>query len=113
MKLEFKYDSKLKEIISTSLKGKRFYPYTNMKEEAKERGIWLVKDAGVYVMPSVKTEGKPPVVYAEGFGPDCEYLGGDDFVEFVELSPEQVFKVCVKGASIHVLLTDTQIEVGV
>ena len=111
MKLEFKYDSKLKEIINTSLKGKRFYPYT--EEEAKEKGIWLVKDEGVYVMPSVKIEGKPPVVYAEGFGPDCEYTGGDDFVEFVELSPEQVSKVFSKRASIHVLLTDTQIKVGV
>ena len=111
MKFEFKSDLKLKKIISTSLKGKRFYPYT--KEEATERGIWLVKDEGVYVMPSVKIEGKPPVVYAEGFGPDCEYIGGDDFVEFVELSAAQVSKLFSKDASLHVLLTETKIEVGV
>tara|TARA_R110002020_G_scaffold79165_7_gene198687 strand:- start:1450 stop:1788 length:339 start_codon:yes stop_codon:yes gene_type:complete len=112
MVFEFKSTETLKDIVKISLKGERFYPYSP-SEVTTEEGIWLVKDEGVYVMPSIQIEGKPPVVYAEGFGADCEYIGGDDYAEFVSLSAGQIERLLVKNASLLIQLTDTEIKVGV
>jgi hypothetical protein len=58
------------------------------EEKKGKPGLWLVKDAGIYLMsngsPAMKIDNN--VTYAEGYGPDADYgdirdaAGGDDFV---------------------------------
>jgi hypothetical protein len=61
------------------------------------KGLWLVGDQGVYLMPNTEHAGKPNVVYAKECDPTKlnfdkwwqakrASFGGDDGVEFISLS---------------------------
>ena len=65
-------------------------------EQVTGKGLWLVGDDGVYLMPNTQCEGKPNVVYArecdptklefdEWWGVKQDTFGGDDGVEFISI----------------------------
>ena len=77
-------------------------------------GFWLVKDAGVYLLPNGDRTRHEPV-YAEGLGPDAGYdriravAGGDDFCEFVPLAwadwtEEAVRRDPLRDAATHLVV---------
>ena len=101
----------------------RRIPYT--QDTTDEYGLWLVKDEGIYVMsPSDESDvvsQKPfkcHVIYARGYSPrvkDCwdkcrDAVGGDDFAEWIPLSPEQMMRVRRNG-ELDIRLTETEISV--
>lgn len=96
-------------------------PYTN--EETDEKFLYLVKDAGVYLMAGTGerqlrtekeiSEGKSKcvVIYAEGCGPNDGHIGGDDFAETIpfgdwreRLTPESELRITVTATSITIKL---------
>ena len=119
----------LKKIVKHSMENERRYPYTQNK--AKEHGLWLVKDEGIYLMPSTdvklrddKREGRLLVVYARGYKPtesnkytllDKTYaFSRDDFAEFIPLKPKAIKNILdYDNPSIKIGLSDTQIEISV
>jgi len=119
----------LKKIVKHSMENERRYPYTQNK--AKEHGLWLVKDEGIYLMPSTdvklrddKREGHLLVVYARGYKPtesnkdtlwDKTYaFSRDDFAEFIPLKPKAIKNILdYDNPSIKIGLSDTQIEISV
>lgn len=90
--------------------------------ESNEPTLLFVKDEGIYIMTSAKMEKMPEdkshVVYAEGYSPDVpdcwdkcrDAVGGDDFVETIELTPE-LEKVILHGADLVIDITPTQFSV--
>ena len=111
----------LKTILKHSMENKGYYPYT--KETTKEQGLRLVKDEGVYLMPSTNVPLKDPiredrllVVYAIGYGPTewekCREFSGDDFVEFIPIKPEGIKLILEHDyPSIKIGLSKTQISI--
>lgn len=85
--------------------------------------IWLVKDAGIYLMTSAKMDSHPQdfshVCYAEGFNPEspncwekCRAaVGGDDFVESFKFD-NQLKKALEEGADIHIRINKTSFTVN-
>jgi hypothetical protein len=72
-------------------------------EQVTGKGLWLVGDDGVYLMPNTKCEGVPNVVYArecdptklefdEWWGVKQDTFGGDDGVEFIGI--EEIDRLC-------------------
>jgi len=106
MKFQFKGGTKLQDVVRTCILGGCRLPYG--QGETKEKGVWLVKDEGVYLMPANGEESEP--CYADGWGEDT-YIGGNDFAEFIPLSREQISRILIKKGSIDLTLTDTQITV--
>jgi hypothetical protein len=80
-------------------------------------GLWLVHDAGIYLMsngmnPHLPNPNRPEsslVIYAKGYGPDV-HVPGDDYVEFLELA---IFEGAIKdGCDLIVIsLTGTHMDV--
>lgn len=64
-------------------------------ESSSSPALWWVKDQGTYLMSNGLPQPKPNVTYAEGYGPDCDYMalretcGGDDFVEVL---PDEILE---------------------
>jgi len=106
MKFTFKNDHKLRAVARTALKGRHKLPYG--QDLAERKGVWLVKDEGVYVMPANGVKRRP--CYAEGFGEDA-WFGGDDFAEFIPLSDEQIDRIVHGSMKLDIMLTDTSIKV--
>lgn len=108
-KLVFKNDktNTLSKMMEWSNDRPRRIPYT--KEYTDKHGLVLVKDEGIYLMsPSddkfVCSDGVVnTVVYARGYKPTkanrdtlwdkTHAVSGDDFAEFIELTPEQSTRV--------------------
>ena len=93
MKLHFPWPdvAKLLDEVRAARTAKPLY------EQVTGKGLWLVGDSGVYLMPNTEHEGKPNVVYAKECDPTkCEFdewwsvkratFGGDDGVEFISLA---------------------------
>jgi len=106
MNFQFKGGAKLQDVVRTCILGDCRLPYGQGK--TKDKGIWLVKDEGVYLIPANQEKANP--CYAEGWGEDT-YIGGDDFAEFIPLSREQISRILIKNGSLGLTLTDTQITV--
>jgi hypothetical protein len=82
------------------------------------KGLWLVGDDGVYLMPNTKCEGKPSVVYARECDPTKlgfdewwsvkrASFGGDDGVEFIGLKEIDGLLIPAKrGAEAMALIVD-------
>ena len=71
--------------------------------QPREPALMLVKDEGIYLMSPFTSKDAPEsarlkdgkrmaVVYAEDYGPDCDYIGGDDFGENVEGLPALILQ---------------------
>ena len=96
-----------------------------LKNPVIPKGLWLVKDQGVYLMSNGEMEaGKTPtseglIVYANGFNPEVEpdcfgkaryHLGGDDFVEAIDLDQIEEVLNCRKEG--YLMIEVTEIEIG-
>ena len=117
--LKFKSSESLKTLAEQTLKTTFFKkPYTN--ETTKEKGLWLVKDEGIYLMKAFAVSEKDmPIVYAESFDPykdedvwdrSVDAVGGDDFAVFLPFS-EAGLNLMKKGVDTCVEYTDKYIEV--
>ena len=127
-KLVFKNDkaNTLVKMMEWSNDRPRRIPYT--KEYTDKRGLVLVKDEGIYLMsPSddnfVSSDGHVnTVVYARGYKPTkanretlwnkTHAVSGDDFAEFINLTPDQITRV-MKGFPIEIALTSTTFSIAV
>jgi hypothetical protein len=97
--------------------NKRKLPY--VQEETKNQGFWLVKDEGIYLMSPTEERFKE-VVYARGYKPTkanrdtlwekTHQVSGDDFAEFITLSPDMVRNV-LNGGTITIELNETEMAV--
>ena len=121
-KLTFKSSEGLQTLAEQTLKTTFFkMPYTN--ETTKEKGLWLVKDEGIYLMKAfaqpAKSEKDMPIVYAESFDPykdedvwdrSVDAVGGDDFAQFLPFTTMGL-NLMKKGVDTHIEVTDKYIEV--
>ena len=89
MKIKFRTSKALRQVCMTAFQNGLKLPYG--QGPANDRGIWLVNDAGVYVMPA-NSKGKPEhIAYAQGFRK--EGIFGDDFAEFIPLTISQLDRI--------------------
>jgi hypothetical protein len=83
--------------------------------------IWLVKDWGIYLMTSAKTEFPKDtnhVCYAEGYEPDApdsyercrDAAGGNDFVQSIPF-PEDMQQCLREGADIEIEISAETFEI--
>ena len=114
----------LAKMMEHSNANKRRLPY--VQDETKDEGLWLVKDEGIYLMSPTKenfVDGKGvinTVVYARGYKPTKEnrdtlwekthQVSGDDFAEFITLSPNMIRNV-LNGGTITIELNETEMTV--
>ena len=123
--LKFKSNDNLRKLAQQTLKAKKFkLPYTN--ETTSKKGVYLVKDDGIYLMNAFSlAKGKTPstegfTVYAEGYDPstnenvweDSYLVSGDDFGEFLEMTPVMLASVH-NGSDITIVLSTATIEMKV
>jgi len=123
-KLTFKSSEALKRLASGTLQANKFrIPYSD--KHTDEKGVLFVKDDGIYVM-NAYAGGIPPnklgtVAYAKGFDPNKDKnvwdksrdaVGGDDFGEFIRLSPNQLIRLEM-GHDLELEVSPTTIEVRV
>ena len=117
--LKFKSSEGLKTLANQTLNTTFFRkPYTN--ETTKEKGLWLVKDEGIYLMKAFATSEKDmPIIYAESFDPSKDddvwnrsvsAVGGDDFAEFLPFTTMGL-QLMKKGVDVNIKCTETFIEV--
>ena len=94
----------LEKLLTWARKNDAVYPYTHEPVVDDERGLWLVKDQGIYLMSASnsdgkglnKDDGKPVVTFARGYNPQYENINDlwdktyavsrDDFAEFIPLN---------------------------
>ena len=119
--LNFRSNSTLVELAKLTKENKVFnQPYTN--ETTKEKGFYLVKDEGIYLMNAFNTRSgnNNHVIYARGYNPNtldrdlvwekAHYVSADDFAEFIPLSSKAI-DFLIDGGDIKVKLTDKDITV--
>ena len=117
--LNFESNASLRNLAKETLKAKKFLiPYS--QETTDKPSFELVKDSGIYVMNSYDRGGEENLVcYAANFNPeendnyyqDCKNaVGGDDFVESIPLTIEQLVRL-EKGGNLTIVLTETTLEV--
>ena len=116
--LKFKSSEDLKILASQTLNTTFFRkPYTN--KTTKEKGLWLVKDEGIYLMKAFATKKDMPIIYAESFDPSNDddvwdrsviAVGGDDFAEFLPFTTMGL-QLMKKGVDVNIKCTETFIEV--
>ena len=107
----------LAKMMEHSNANKRKLPY--VQDETKDQGLWLVKDEGIYLMSPTEKRFKE-VVFARGYKPTKEnrdtlwekthQVSGDDFAEFITLSPNMVRNV-LNGGPITMALNETEMAV--
>tara|TARA_R100000541_G_scaffold57917_2_gene68440 strand:+ start:390 stop:821 length:432 start_codon:yes stop_codon:yes gene_type:complete len=96
-------------------------PYT--EEITREKGFWLVKDHGIYLMQGFlenKNNPKNIVSYANGYNPNqntldelwnkCHDFSSDDFGEWIPITDDSLFEIEQKKANFEIKLTETTIE---
>lgn len=114
MKLIFKA-STLQPLLEVTAKAKTFrIPYEGDKTGNKPT-LWLVKDAGIYLMPSTKENltfplDKKFIAYANGNGPTT-FKGGDDYVETVPFD-EDLQKFVRDGYDMFINITARNMSIG-
>ena len=107
MKLKFKTSKALRQVCMTAFQNDLKLPYG--QGPANARGIWLVNDAGVYIMPA-NSKGKPEhIAYAQGFRRDGIF--GDDFAEFIPLSINQLDRIINGCKPLEIELNDDSMRV--
>ena len=121
-KLIFKSDDALKKLAVGTCKHDRFnIPYT--RETDNEKSFLLVKDDGLYLIPSFSLKKGTPTsenvtVYAEGYDPktnpdcwdDCYRVSPDDFAERIPLNAKMLLNLS-RGGDLIIYLSDTEIRV--
>ena len=118
-KLIFKSSEDFKTLADKTL-NTMFFKIPYSKKTTKEKGLWLVKDEGIYLMKAFVGSEKEenPIIYAEGFDPNknknvwqksYSAVGGDDFAEFLPFTIEAL-QMIKKGVDIDVKCTKNTIE---
>jgi len=109
MKLKFRTSKALRQVCMTAFQNGLKLPYG--QGPASDRGILLVNDAGVYVMPA-NSNGKPKhIAYAQGFRHDGIF--GDDFAEFIPLTISQLDRLINGQKALEIELNDDSMRVTV
>jgi len=121
--LNFRSNKELKSLARETLSSKVFHqPYT--KETTEQRGIFLVKDEGIYLMDAYAD--KHPnsynkrVIYASGYNPKYDKhddlwertheVSGDDFGEFIPMDEDALIRL-IRGGDLTIKLSPTELEV--
>ena len=120
-KLNFKSNKTLRSLAKETLNADKF-KIAFSKETTSQKGFWLVKDEGIYLMNSYlkKPSSTNKVVYASGYNPKYDKhddlwertykVSGDDFAENLPFEEEALMRIA-SGGDITINLSDTQIEV--
>ncbi len=121
--LTFNSNKNLKSLARETLSSNEFHqPYT--KETTTEKGIFLVKDEGIYIMDAYADKHPDSynrrVIYASGYNPKHDKYGDlwdrtyavsrDDFGEFVPMDNDALIRI-MRGGKITIKLTPTMLEV--
>jgi len=121
--LTFNSNKNLKSLARETLSSKVFHqPYT--QETTEQRGIFLVKDEGIYIMDAYADKHPDSynrrVIYASGYNPKHDKYGDlwdrtyavsrDDFGEFVPMDDDALIRI-MRGGKITIKLTPTMLEV--
>ena len=107
MKFKFNTSKSLREVCKTAFQNGLKLPYG--QGPADDRGVWLVNDAGVYLMPA-NSKGKPKhIAYAQGF--KNEGLYGDDFAEFIPLSISQLERIINYNRPLYIEVSEDSLRV--
>ena len=121
--LTFNSNKELKSLARETLSSNEFrQPYT--KETTTEKGIFLVKDEGIYIMDAYADKHPDSynrrVIYASGYNPKHDKYGDlwdrtyavsrDDFGEFVPMDDDALIRI-IRGGKITIKLTPTMLEV--
>jgi len=121
--LTFNSNKNLKSLARETLSSKVFHqPYT--QETTEQRGIFLVKDEGIYIMDAYADKHPDSynrrVIYASGYNPKHDKYGDlwdrtyavsrDDFGEFVPMDEDALIRI-MRGGKITIKLTPTMLEV--
>ena len=119
-KLTFKNDkaNTLAQMLKWANGHPRRIPYATTITNSQ--GLWLVKDEGIYLM-SPTDEKFRTVVYARGYKPTktnrdtlwdkTHNVSGEDLLEFVTLTADQVARV-LDGGGITIKLNATTLEIA-
>lgn len=120
-KLNFKSNKTLRSLAKETLNADKF-KIAYSKETTSQKGFWLVKDEGIYLMNSYlkKPSSTNKVVYASGYNPKHDkhndlwertyQVSADDFAENLPFEEEALMRIA-SGGDITINLSDTQIEV--
>lgn len=119
-KLKFKDTKGFQRMMRWMREHPRKIPYENATTDGF--GVWLVKDDGIYIMaPSEQRDMDGEgvhVIYAKGYDRDQDDIwdktyavSGDDFVEFIPLTPEQVSRLEHKGGDLDIGISETALEI--
>ena len=123
-KLKFKSNKTLRSLAKETLNADTF-KVAYKKETTDQKGFFLVKDEGIYLMNSyVNKDGERKnvnnVVYASGYNPkhdkhndlwDRTYeVSRDDFAENLPFEEEALIRIA-SGGDITINLSETQMEV--
>jgi len=116
-KLTFSSSKGLRNLAKKTLESKKFrIPYSS--KTTIKKSFDFVKDEGIYIMNSYSNKnGKNDVVYARGFNPktnddcweDSRYaVGGDDFVESITMSRQQLERIS-RGGKLEIFINEETI----
>ena len=123
-KLKFKSNKTLRSLAKETLNADKF-KIAYMKETTDQKGFFLVKDEGIYLMNSyVNKDGERKnvnsVVYASGYNPKYDKhndlwertyeVSRDDFGESIPFEEEALMRMA-SGGNVTINLSETQIEV--
>jgi hypothetical protein len=123
-KLKFKSNKTLRSLAKETLNADTF-KIAYKKETTDQKGFFLVKDEGIYLMNSyVNKDGERKnvnsVVYAQRFNPKYDLKGDlwdrtyevsrDDFAENIPFEEEALMRIA-SGGDITINLSETQMEV--
>ena len=123
-KLKFKSNKTLRSLAKETLNADTF-KIAYKKETTDQKGFFLVKDEGIYLMCSYvnkdgERENVNSVVYASGYNPkhdkhndlwDRTYeVSRDDFAENLPFEEEALIRIA-SGGDITINLSETQMEV--
>jgi hypothetical protein len=123
-KLKFKSNKTLRSLAKETLNADTF-KIAYKKETTDQKGFFLVKDEGIYLMNSyVNKDGERKnvnsVVYAQRFNPKYDLKGDlwdrtyevsrDDFAENIPFEEEALMRIA-SGGDITINLSETQLEV--
>ena len=121
--LTFNSNKTLKSLAKETLSSNKFHqPYR--KETTKEKGIFLVKDEGIYLMDAYADKHPDSynkrVIYASGYNPKHDKYGDlwdrtyavspDDFGEFVPMDEDALIRI-IRGGKVTIKLTPTTLDI--
>lgn len=122
--LKFKQSKSFRSLLINTVltKQKCKIPYENKYTD--EKGFWLVKDDGIYLMNAFKLKREKPIVaYAQGYSTKGNHedlwekthaVSADDFAEFIPLNKAMYQKLLFdKETYFQINFSDTELKMEV